>query len=64
MIAANDYLVLGCSHYIDSADKKILPEHIKIIDSGGCHKQNMMRLKWDFQQQKTNQFFYANTNRP
>lgn len=37
MIAANiDYLVLGCSHYpyLIPEIKKILPEHIKIIDSG------------------------------
>lgn len=37
MIEANiDYLVLGCSHYpyLIPQIKKILPEHIKIIDSG------------------------------
>ncbi|MEO8234698.1 MAG: glutamate racemase [Flavobacterium sp.] len=37
MIKANiDYLVLGCSHYpyLIPAIKKILPENIKIIDSG------------------------------
>lgn len=37
MIAANiDYLVLGCSHYpyLIPQIKKILPEHIQIIDSG------------------------------
>lgn len=37
MIAANiDYLVLGCSHYpyLIPQIKKILPKHIKIIDSG------------------------------
>jgi glutamate racemase len=37
MIAADiDYLVLGCSHYpyLIPQIKKILPPHIKIIDSG------------------------------
>jgi glutamate racemase len=37
MIKANiDYLVLGCSHYpyLIPQIKKILPEHIQIIDSG------------------------------
>jgi glutamate racemase len=37
MIEANiDYLVLGCSHYpyLIPQIKKILPNHIKIIDSG------------------------------
>jgi glutamate racemase len=37
MIAANiDYLVLGCSHYLILYHrlKKILPDHIQIIDSG------------------------------
>jgi glutamate racemase len=37
MITANiDYLVLGCSHYpyLIPAIKKIIPENIKIIDSG------------------------------
>ena len=37
MIAANiDYLVLGCSHYpyLIPQIEKILPKHIKIIDSG------------------------------
>ncbi|SCY72821.1 glutamate racemase [Flavobacterium caeni] len=37
MIAANiDYLVLGCSHYpyLIPQIQKILPKHIKIIDSG------------------------------
>ena len=37
MIAQNiDYLVLGCSHYpyLIPEIKKIIPNHIKIIDSG------------------------------
>jgi glutamate racemase len=37
MIKENiDYLVLGCSHYpyLIPQIKKILPSHIKIIDSG------------------------------
>ena len=37
MIAQNiDYLVLGCSHYpyLIPVIKKIIPNHIKIIDSG------------------------------
>ena len=37
MIKANiDYLVLGCTHYtyLIPILKKLLPEHVKIIDSG------------------------------
>jgi glutamate racemase len=66
MIATNDYLVLGCSHYVDSADKKILPEHIKIIDSGGPPQTKYDETKVGFstaENQMTN-FFMQNTNRP
>lgn len=49
MIEANiDYLVLGCSHYpyLIPQIKKILPSHIKIIDSGeAVAKQTMTILK-------------------
>lgn len=49
MIEANiDYLVLGCSHYpyLIPQIKKILPEHIQIIDSGEAvarQTQNVLR---------------------
>ncbi|KAF2329443.1 glutamate racemase [Flavobacterium daemonense] len=51
MIDANiDYLVLGCSHYpyLIPQIKKILPDHIQIIDSGEAvarQTQNVLREK-------------------
>ncbi len=49
MIQANiDYLVLGCSHYpyLIPQIKKILPPHVKIIDSGeAVARQTQMILK-------------------
>lgn len=51
MIAANiDYLVLGCSHYpyLIPKIKKLLPDRIKIIDSGEAvarQTQNVLREK-------------------
>jgi glutamate racemase len=43
MIEANiDYLVLGCSHhpYSSRNKKKIVPDHIQIIDSGRSGQTN------------------------
>lgn len=69
MIEANiDYLVLGCSHYpyLIPQIKKILPEHIQIIDSGEAvakQTQNILREKVGFTTAKnSNPIFYTNTN--
>ncbi|WP_281226841.1 glutamate racemase [Flavobacterium aquiphilum] len=69
MIEANiDYLVLGCSHYpyLIPQIKKILPEHIQIIDSGQAvakQTQNVLREKVGFTTAKnSNPIFYTNTN--
>nr|WP_199000795.1 glutamate racemase [Flavobacterium sp. ASV13] len=69
MIDANiDYLVLGCSHYpyLIPQIKKILPEHIKIIDSGEAvarQTQNILREKVGFTDQpKSEPVFYVNSN--
>jgi len=69
MIEANiDYLVLGCSHYpyLIPQIKKILPEHIQIIDSGEAvakQTQNVLREKVGFTTAKnSNPIFYTNTN--
>jgi glutamate racemase len=69
MIEANiDYLVLGCSHYpyLIPQIKKILPEHIQIIDSGEAvakQTQNILRDVVGFSESKnSNPIFYTNTN--
>jgi glutamate racemase len=69
MIEANiDYLVLGCSHYpyLIPQIKKILPAHIKIIDSGEAvakQTQNILKDKVGFSSSKNNiPIFYSNTN--
>ena len=69
MIAANiDYLVLGCSHYpyLIPQIKKILPEHIHIIDSGQAvakQTQKILREKVGFSSVENSQpIFYSNTN--
>lgn len=69
MIDANiDYLVLGCSHYpyLIPQIKKILPEHIQIIDSGEAvarQTQNVLREKVGFTNtQNTDPIFYVNSN--
>lgn len=69
MIAANiDYLVLGCSHYpyLIPQIKKILPEHIQIIDSGQAvakQTQNILREKVGFSSaEKSEQIFYTNND--
>jgi glutamate racemase len=69
MIEANiDYLVLGCSHYpyLIPQIKKILPEHIQIIDSGQAvarQTQKVLQEKVGLSSSKTNEpVFYTNTN--
>lgn len=70
MIAQNiDYLVLGCSHYpyLIPQIRKILPPHIKIIDSGEAvarQTKNVLEDKAGFREnpQKATQLFYTNTN--
>lgn len=69
MIAANiDYLVLGCSHYpyLIPQIKKILPPHIKIIDSGeAVAKQTQHVLKETVglsNLSESHPIFYTNTN--
>lgn len=68
MITANiDYLVLGCSHYpyLIPAIKKIIPNHIKIIDSGeAVAKQTRAILEKNNienkSSEKSNAIFYTN----
>ena len=69
MIEANiDYLVLGCSHYpyLIPQIKKILPEHIQIIDSGEAvakQTQKILGEKIGFSSAEENEpIFYTNTN--
>jgi glutamate racemase len=69
MIESNiDYLVLGCSHYpyLIPQIKKILPEHIQIIDSGEAvakQTQNILKEKIGFSSSKKNEsIFYSNSN--
>ena len=69
MIEANiDYLVLGCSHfpYLIPQIKKILPEHIQIIDSGQAvakQTQKILAERIGFSSaEKTEPIFYTNIN--
>lgn len=69
MIKANiDYLVLGCSHYpyLIPQIKKILQEHIRIIDSGQAvakQTQKLLKEKIGFTSATNNEpTFYSNTN--
>lgn len=69
MIDANiDYLVLGCSHYpyLIPQIKKILPDHIQIIDSGEAvakQTQNLLQEKVGFTTEKNSKsIFYTNAN--
>ncbi|MBK0370285.1 glutamate racemase [Flavobacterium agrisoli] len=69
MIAANiDYLVLGCSHYpyLIPQIKKILPEHIQIIDSGEAvarQTRNILQEKVGLATlEAPKPIFYTNTN--
>lgn len=70
MVEANiDYLVLGCTHYpyLIPQIKKIIPGHIKIIDSGAAvakqtkkvlEKNNLLNLS----EEKKKQIFYTNSD--
>lgn len=69
MIQANiDYLVLGCSHYpyLIPQIKKILPDHIQIIDSGRAvakQTQNILKEQVGLSSTTSNDpIFYTNTN--
>ena len=70
MIEADiDYLVLGCSHYpyLIPAIQKIIPENIKIIDSGeAVAKQTKSILEnnnlLNNSHGKSTQIFYTNGN--
>ncbi|GIZ10368.1 glutamate racemase [Flavobacterium sp. UMI-01] len=69
MIEADiDYLVLGCSHYpyLIPQIKKILPDHIHIIDSGEAvarQTQNLLKNGVGFTDLTNNKpVFYTNTN--
>lgn len=64
-----DYLVLGCSHYpyLIPQIKKILPPHIKIIDSGEAvarQTKNILDEKVGLRNatSKSSQVFYTNAN--
>jgi glutamate racemase len=69
MVEANiDYLVLGCSHYpyLIPQIKKIIPKHIKIIDSGEAvarQTKNILKSR-DLlnKNQKSSHIFYTNFN--
>lgn len=69
MVKANiDYLVLGCSHYpyLIPQIKKIIPKHIKIIDSGEAvarqTKNILSEMNLLCEQKKSSQIFYTNFN--
>ncbi len=69
MIKENiDYLVLGCSHYpyLIPQIKKILPNHIKIIDSGEAVARQTKNILSDkvglSDTKKSKQLFYTNSN--
>jgi glutamate racemase len=69
MIEANiDYLVLGCSHYpyLIPQIRKILPENIKIIDSGEAVARQTQRILKEkvgmASAEKSEAIFYTNSN--
>ncbi|NNT71819.1 glutamate racemase [Flavobacterium sp. IMCC34852] len=70
MIEANiDYLVLGCSHYpyLIPQIKKILPNHIKIIDSGEAVARQTKKVLIESvglsdKSKKGKALFYSNSN--
>jgi len=69
MVKANiDYLVLGCSHYpyLIPQIKKIIPKHIKIIDSGEAvarqTKNILTKVNLLNNEKKSSQIFYTNHN--
>ncbi len=64
-----DYLVLGCSHYpyLTPQIKKILPNHIQIIDSGqavALQTKNVLSNNIGFSSNEniSNNIFYSNSN--
>lgn len=69
MIEKNiDYLVLGCSHYpyLIPQIKKIIPEHIKIIDSGEAVAKQTQKILdqihlLNHSKEKSSQIFYTNS---
>ncbi|WP_306353812.1 glutamate racemase [Flavobacterium sp. '19STA2R22 D10 B1'] len=70
MIKANiDYLVLGCSHYpyLVPQIKKIIPAHVKIIDSGDAVAKQTQFILQQHNALNTNlnstQTFYVNSNK-
>lgn len=63
-----DYLVLGCSHYpyLIPQIKKIIPDHIKIIDSGEAVAKQTQKILEQNQllnpsKEKSSQIFYTNS---
>ncbi len=63
-----DYLVLGCSHYpyLIPQIKKIIPEHIKIIDSGEAVAKQTQKILdqnhlLNLSKEKSSQIFYTNS---
>ncbi len=69
MVDANiDYLVLGCSHYpyLIPQIKKIIPKHIKIIDSGEAVARQTKNILSEnnllSEQKNSTQIFYTNFN--
>jgi glutamate racemase len=70
MVTANvDYLVLGCTHYpyLIPQIKKIIPDHIQIIDSGqAVAKQTLNVLKknnlLNISDENKKQIFYTNSD--
>lgn len=69
MIEANiDYLVLGCSHYpyLIPLIKKIIPNHIQIIDSGEAVARQTQKIIDEkvgkHKVEKSNAHFYTNAN--
>lgn len=63
-----DYLVLGCSHYpyLIPQIKKIIPQHIKIIDSGEAVAKQTQKILEQNQllnvsNKKSSQIFYTNS---
>lgn len=69
MVEANiDYLVLGCSHYpyLIPQIKKIIPKHIKIIDSGQAVARQAKKVLIEHhllnKEKKSKQIFYTNHN--
>lgn len=63
-----DYLVLGCSHYpyLIPQIKKIIPKHIKIIDSGEAVARQTKNILTETDllsnEEKSSQIFYTNYN--